>query len=109
LPSSGSPCSIRLPRELALLEAAAERVRVAAERHRLEPENQRLRAEARRVEEEERRRIGRELHDEAGQSLLLLRLQLEMMERDASPPFCEQPGARELVETAITEIRRRYT
>ena len=41
---------------------------------------------ARRAEEDERRRIGRELHDEAGQSLLLLRLQLEMMERGADPP-----------------------
>ena len=96
-----------LPRELALLEAAAERVRGAAERHRLESENLRLEAEARRAEEEERRRVGRELHDEAGQSLLLLRLQLEMMERDAPPALRSQLGAaRGVAETAITEIRR---
>jgi signal transduction histidine kinase len=96
-----------LPRELALLEAAAERVRAAAERDRLELENLRLEAEARRAEEEERRRVGRELHDEAGQSLLLLRLQLEMMERDAPPALSAQLGAaRRVAETAIAEIRR---
>jgi signal transduction histidine kinase len=96
-----------LPRELALLEAAAERVRAAAERQRLESENRRLEAQARRAEEEERGRIGRELHDEAGQSLLLLRLQLEMMERAATPPSCEQlTTARGIVETTIVDIRR---
>jgi signal transduction histidine kinase len=96
-----------LPRELALLEAAAERVRGAADRHRLESENLRLEAEARRAEEEERRRVGRELHDEAGQSLLLLRLQLEMMERDAPPALRSQLGAaRGVAESAIVEIRR---
>ena len=96
-----------LPRELALLEAAAVRVRAAAERQKLKSEVRRLEAQAQRAEEEERRRIGRELHDEAGQSLLLLRLQLEMMERVAPPPFCEQlAGARGIVETAIRDIRR---
>ena len=96
-----------LPRELALLEAAAERVRGASERHRLESENLRLEAEARRAEEEERRRVGRELHDEAGQSLLLLRLQLEMMERAAPPALRSQLGAARCVaETTIVEIRR---
>jgi signal transduction histidine kinase len=96
-----------LPRELALLEAAAERVRASAERQRLESENHRLEAEARRAEEEERRRIGRELHDEAGRSLLLLRLQLEMMERDAPPPLCAQlVTSRAVVEGVIAEIRR---
>src|SRR5262249_5578034 len=43
----------------------------------------RLESTARQAEEQERRRIGRELHDEAGQSLLLLRLELELLERDA--------------------------
>ena len=75
-----------LPRELALLDAVAERCRLAIERVHLQEQNQRLEAESRQAEEEERRRIGRDLHDEAGQSLLLLRLQLEMMERTASEP-----------------------
>jgi signal transduction histidine kinase len=96
-----------LPRELALLEAAAERCRAAHERARLEGENRRLLAMAQRGEEDERKRIGRELHDEAGQCLLLLRLQLEMMERDA-PPFLKarMADARSVAESTVTEIRR---
>ncbi len=96
-----------LPRELALLEAAAERCAAAIERQRLEEENLRLKAEAHRAEEEERRRIGRELHDEAGESLLLLRLQLEMMEREATNGLrASLAGARGIAEGAVTEIRR---
>src|SRR4029077_15379671 len=72
-----------LPRELAMLHAAGARCFEAIERVRMQGEVRRLEAEARRAEEEERRRIGRDLHDETGQSLVLLRLQLEMLERDA--------------------------
>jgi signal transduction histidine kinase len=96
-----------LPRELALLEAVAERCRAAEARTLLESENQRLDALAHRAEEEERKRIGRELHDEAGQCLLLLRLQLEMMERDAPPDLrARLAEARGVAESAVTEIRR---
>jgi signal transduction histidine kinase len=96
-----------LPRELALLVAAGERCHEALERARMEREVRRLEAEARCAEEEERRRIGRELHDEAGQSMLLLRLQLEMMERDAPqllrPRLAE---TRAIAERAVAELRR---
>ena len=96
-----------LPRELALLVAAAERCREAIERSRMEKEIRRLSAEARRAEEEERRRIGRELHDEAGQSMLTLRLQLELMERDAPTPLRTRLGeARSIVERTVDELRR---
>jgi signal transduction histidine kinase len=62
------------------------------------------------VEEVERRRIGRELHDEAGQSLLCIRLQLEMLEQ--APPGDWEEGrnklaeVRDLTERTILEIRR---
>jgi signal transduction histidine kinase len=96
-----------LPRELALLEAAGERCAAAIERARLQQEIRRLEAESRRAEEDERRRIGRELHDEAGQSLLLLRLQLEMLERHAPeglrPALAE---ARGVAEQIVNELRR---
>ena len=94
-----------LPRELAMLHAAGARCLEAIERARMEGEVRRLEAEARRAEEEERRRIGRELHDEAGQSLLLLRLQLEMMERDA--PAALRPRlaeARLITERTVERI-----
>jgi signal transduction histidine kinase len=96
-----------LPRELALLVAAGERCHEALERARMELDIRRLEAEARRAEEEERRRIGRELHDEAGQSMLLLRLQLEMMERDAPEPLRQRLAeTRALAERTVAELRR---
>lgn len=96
-----------LPRELTLLEAAAERCRAAEERSRLEAENRRLLALAQRTEEDERKRIGRELHDEAGQCLLLLRMQLEMLERDAPPELKARIAeSRGIAESVVTEIRR---
>jgi signal transduction histidine kinase len=96
-----------LPREQALLEAAAERCSAAIERARLERENRRLHAEMRHAEEEERRRIGRELHDESGQSLLLLRLQLDMIARHAPEGLQKDLGeAREIADRTIGELRR---
>jgi len=96
-----------LPRELTLLRAVAERCREAIEKARLRAENSRLEAEARRAEEDERRRIARELHDEAAQSLLALRLELELMEREAGanlrPRLAE---TRRIAERTVEEIRR---
>ena len=96
-----------LPRELAVLDAVGERCREAIERARMEGEIRRLEAESRRAEEEERRRIGRELHDEAGQSLLLLRLQLEMLEREAPEDLRPRLAqAREVAERTVVDLRR---
>lgn len=96
-----------LPRELELLEAAAEHFRKATERARLLEEVERLAAAARQAEDDERRRIGRELHDEAGQSLLSLRLQLEMMERGADASMrANLREARGVLERTVIELRR---
>ena len=95
-----------LPREIALLSAVAERCREAIEKARMRVEIRRLEAEASRAEEDERRRIGRELHDEAGQSLLLLRLQLEMIERDCAELRPRLAEARGIAERTVEELRR---
>lgn len=106
-----------LPRELELLTAAAERCLRAVEKAQLmvdlaERERQiRLLAERMmHVEEVERRRISRELHDQTGQDLLCIRLQMEMIEgqlpdsmRDCKERLSE---AREMTERTILEIRR---
>lgn len=105
-----------LPREQELLAAAAERCLMAAEKARLVEDlakrEEQVRALAEHmlhVEEAERRRISRELHDEAGQSLLCVRLNLEMIEQ-SMPPDAEQRlrlgEVREMTEHTILEIRR---
>lgn len=106
-----------LPRELRLLSAAGERFLLAAEKARLledlaarEEQIRGLAQHMLQVEENERRRIGGELHDEAGQLLLYLRLQLELLERlvpEGQPELkTGLAGARELVGQSIVEIRR---
>jgi signal transduction histidine kinase len=96
-----------LPCELALLGAAAKRCWEAMERARLEGEVRQLHVEALRAEQDERRRIGRELHDEAGQSLLFLRLELEMLEREAPEALAARlRAARQVAERTIVELRR---
>jgi signal transduction histidine kinase len=89
-----------LPREQVMIRAVAERCASAIERSRLE-------ADARCAEEQERHRIGRELHDDTAQSLLLLRLQLEMMERDAPEALRERlQQSRQITERAVLDLRR---
>jgi signal transduction histidine kinase len=89
-----------LPREQMMMRAVAERCAIAIERSRLE-------GAARHAEEQERRRIGRELHDDTAQSLLLLRLQLEMIERDAPEPLRRRlQESRVITERAVEDLRR---
>jgi len=58
----------------------------------------------------ERRRISRELHDEAGQSLLCIRLQMELLEQELPEGAGEWKTklreARDLTERTILEMRR---
>jgi signal transduction histidine kinase len=58
----------------------------------------------------ERRRISRELHDEAGQSLLCIRLQMELLEQALPAEHVEWisklQDARDLTERTILEMRR---
>ena len=106
-----------LPREQELLAAAAERCLMAAEKARLmedlaqrEEQVRRLAEHMLHVEEMERRRISRELHDEAGQSLLCIRLQMELMEQALPESEGEWKAklreARDLTERTILEMRR---
>jgi signal transduction histidine kinase len=106
-----------LPREQELLAAAAERCLMAAEKARLmedlaarEEQVRELAEHMLHVEEIERRRISRELHDEAGQSLLCIRLQMELLEHSLPPEQTEWikklQEARDLTERTILEMRR---
>ncbi|MDR5694406.1 MAG: GAF domain-containing sensor histidine kinase [Armatimonadota bacterium] len=106
-----------MPRELEMLSAIGFQVGMAIERTRLYEEV--LAKEAVRTEllekiisaqEDERRRIARELHDEAGQALTALILNLEMTEEslpDTNSQIREQlRHLRELAEHTLGEIRK---
>jgi len=96
-----------LPREQALLAAAAARCREAMERVRMVGEIRRLEAVSRQSQEEERRRIGRDLHDEVGQALAFLRLELDMLEREAPAGLRRRLGdSRDLAGRTAVELRR---
>ena len=106
-----------LPRERELLAAAAERCWMAIEKARLveglaarEEQVRQLAEHMLHVEEAERRRISRELHDEAGQSMLCIRLQMEMLETSLPESMAEQRQklreVRNTTEHTILEIRR---
>ena len=103
-----------LPREQELLAAASERCLMAAEKQRLmedlaqrEEQVRRLAEHMLHVEEMERRRISRELHDEAGQSLLCIRLQMELLEQELPGEWkTKLSEARDLTERTILEMRR---
>jgi signal transduction histidine kinase len=106
-----------LPREQELLAAAAERCLMAAEKAKLmenlaasEEQIRQLAEHMLHVEEMERRRISRELHDEAGQSLLCIRLQMELLEQalpvEHSEWIDKLRETRDLTERTILEMRR---
>jgi signal transduction histidine kinase len=106
-----------LPREMKLFEAIAERCALAIDKaqlleelHEREEQIRALGEHMMKVEEEERRRISRELHDEVGQSLLVVRLYLEMIQgmvgdenKQASAKLAD---TRKVVEDTIVEMRR---
>lgn len=106
-----------LPREQELLTAAAERCWMGIEKAKLveglaarEEQIRQLAEHMLHVEEAERRRISRELHDEAGQSLLCVRLQMEMLEGRLPDSLAAERATlretRQAVEHTIIETRR---
>jgi signal transduction histidine kinase len=104
--------------EKALARTLAQQAAIAIENAQLytalQTERERLRnlsARLTQAQEAERTRIARELHDEAGQSLTAVRLQLDfvasVLPPDAPPPLREQiDEAQTLVSRTLEEIRR---
>ena len=96
---------LRLATHIALRDAFYQ-VR-EAETSRMAAEIRHLEWESRRAEQKERRRISRDLHDEAGQAIAHLRLQLEMMGREAPEPLrARLAEACQLAARTAIELRR---
>jgi signal transduction histidine kinase len=105
-----------LPRDHELIAMASDQTLAAAERTQLiqniAGREQRVFDLARQmlhIEEIERNRISRELHDDAAQSLALIRLQMEMIEQSMPPDAVEWrerlAEARTVTEKTIISIR----
>jgi len=105
------------PRERKLLEAVAERCALALEKAQLiqslaqrEEQIRKLGEHMLKVEEEERRRISRELHDEVGQAMLVVRLYLEMLQqelpRQAPQLSPKVDAALVVIDGTIRDMRR---
>jgi len=106
-----------LPREMKFLQAVAERCARTVEKAQLmeelaqrEEQIRKLGEHMLKVEEEERRRISRELHDEVGQAMLVVRLYLEMLQRELPrrPPqlAVKVEEALKVLDGTIGDMRR---
>lgn len=101
--------------QITLLETICTQLAIAIENSRLWEElsqKERVRAQLLNkvvaAQEEERRRISRELHDETGQSLTSLLVQLKVLERADDPEKMRQHARelRELTAQTLEEVRR---
>lgn len=101
-------------RELATLSAIGHQIGLAAERARLYEEVRQKEAlrghlleKVISAHEDERRRIARELHDDAGQALTALILNLEVAEQSQTPlPTERLARLRKIAEDTLAELRR---
>ncbi|MEW6732997.1 MAG: GAF domain-containing sensor histidine kinase [Acidobacteriota bacterium] len=106
-----------LPKEREMLEGLLKRAALALERilllERIRANEQRIRelsADIMITQDEERRRISRELHDETGHSLLVIKLYLEMIYKELPRTLAatrkKTKEAITLVEKTLKELRR---
>jgi signal transduction histidine kinase len=104
-----------LPREHDLMRALADRSALAIERARMTEalrEREALIADLSghllRGQEDERKRISRELHDDTGQGMMVIRLYLSMLEKNVKSPLAKEKlrETLEVVDRTVVGLRR---
>ena len=104
-----------LPKEQDLMRALADRSALAIERARMTDalrEREALIADLSghllRVQEDERKRISRELHDDTGQGMMVIRLYLSMLEKAVKSPAAREKlrETLEVVDRTVVGLRR---
>ena len=104
-----------LPKERDLLRSLADRSSLAIERARMTDalrEREAVIAELSghllRVQEEERKRISRELHDDTGQGMMVIRLYLSMLEKSVKAPAARSKLREtvDVVDRTVLGLRR---
>ncbi len=91
-----------------VIEDVTERRRAAAEQERAGRALRRLQASVVEAREEERRRIARELHDELGQRLTALKMEVSGLAARAGLPSVEAPvrGMLAMLDETVAAVRR---
>ena len=98
----GQRVAVLSPGEVGTLERAFNQML-----NRLENERRDAAAHALKAQEEERQRLARGLHDEVGQSMTAVLLQLKRMTAGASPEQRTQLAeAQQVVKTSLEDVRR---
>ncbi|MBV8206773.1 MAG: GAF domain-containing sensor histidine kinase [Acidobacteria bacterium] len=104
-----------LPKERDLLKSLADRSALAIERARMtealrerEAVIAELSAHLLRAQEEERKHISRELHDDTGQGMMVIRLYLSMLEKTVQAPAARDKlrETLEVVDRTVVGLRR---
>ncbi len=104
-----------LPKERDLMRALADRSALAIERARMTDalrEREALIADLSghllRAQEDERKRISRELHDDTGQGMMVIRLYLSMLEKNVKSPVAREKLRETLavVDRTVVGLRR---
>jgi PAS domain S-box-containing protein len=101
------------PRDLAIIERAARLAGIAIERKQLEEQLQDLSARMESVLEAERTGIAREIHDELGQGLTALKMDVAWVVRRLTDPHLVRPqlidklsDMSRLIDSIIAKVRR---
>jgi signal transduction histidine kinase len=104
-----------LPKERDLMRALADRSALAIERARMtealrehEAQIADLSGHLLRAQEDERKRISRELHDDTGQGMMVIRLYLSMLEKNVKSPVAREKlrETLEVVDRTVVGLRR---